>query len=263
MARIRSVKPDFFTSPKIASLPLSSRLTFIGLWTHVDDNGVCLDNDRLINAALWPLEEDPLETLMRTREDLTRLHEARIVARYEADGKRFLFITHWDEHQKVQHPGKPRYPRPATGEGMPVTCNDAAADAPSGDPHETLTSPPEILTPEQGAGSREQGRKTSRPAAAGSDGDPDFAAFWSAYPRKDDKEAARKAYRSAASTRHVDPKTIIAAAEQYAADCKASRIERKFIKTPARWLNAGSYDNDNGTALAPTGTGGYNAHWDD
>ena len=59
MARIRSIKPEFFTSEVIASLPLSARLTFIGLWTYVDDNGVGLDNERLILAAVWPLEDEP------------------------------------------------------------------------------------------------------------------------------------------------------------------------------------------------------------
>jgi len=39
MARIRTIKPSFFTSLTIADLGLAERLTFIGLWTHVDDEG--------------------------------------------------------------------------------------------------------------------------------------------------------------------------------------------------------------------------------
>src|SRR5450755_4118662 len=112
MARIRSIKPDFFTSETVASLSLSARLTFIGLWTYVDDNGVGMDNELLINAAIWPLEEDPLATLARTREDLASLSRADLVTRYRDPRKRYLFVTSWDEHQKVDHPRKPRYPRP-------------------------------------------------------------------------------------------------------------------------------------------------------
>ena len=52
MGRIRSIKPEFFTSEVVAELPLSTRLTFIGLWTYVDDNGVGLDNELLVTAAL-------------------------------------------------------------------------------------------------------------------------------------------------------------------------------------------------------------------
>ena len=124
MARIRSIKPDFFTSETVASLPLSTRLTFIGLWTYVDDNGVGMDNELLINAAIWPLEGDSLETLARTREDLATLSRAGLVNRYRDSRKRYLFVTSWDEHQKVDHPRKPRYPRP----GDVIGATDLTSD---------------------------------------------------------------------------------------------------------------------------------------
>lgn len=164
MARIRSVKPDFFTSEKVASLSLSARLTFIGLWTYVDDNGVGLDNERLIVAAIWPLEDDPLETLRRTREDLRSLQETLLVTRYRDGERHLLHIRSWSEHQKVSHPGKPRYPLPDTPE---VTSDNPKRGRHSGNPPETLRSPPETFRPEQGAGSREQGAgMRSAPAAA-------------------------------------------------------------------------------------------------
>jgi hypothetical protein len=176
MARIRSIKPDFFTSEVITSLLLSARLTFIGLWTYVDDNGVGLDNERLIMAAIWPLEEDPTAVFMRTREDLMKIAAAGrdatkpgLVTRYIHRQRRLIHITSWAEHQKVGHPGKPRYPLP-TEPG--VTCEYT-------DPHEDRMSTPEdhgkpheALTPEQGAGSREQGAgsrdiQPASPTAAG------------------------------------------------------------------------------------------------
>lgn len=170
MARIRSVKPDFFTSEKIAALPMSARLTFIGLWTHVDDNGVAADNVRLITAAIWPLEDDPMEALVRTREDLQRLSEACLIVRYEASGKALLFVKGWDEHQKVSHPGKPRYVRPSQEDiereeaiAFMLACDNATLDESSGESPETLANPPETFGPEQGAGSREQGNNPLPP----------------------------------------------------------------------------------------------------
>src|ERR1700722_7591364 len=112
VARIRSIQPEFFTSETIAALPLSTRLTFIGLWTYVDDNGVGHDNELLITAAIWPLERDNLETLARTREDLASLSRIGLVSRYRDSRKGYVYVTSWDEHQKVDHPRKPRYPRP-------------------------------------------------------------------------------------------------------------------------------------------------------
>jgi hypothetical protein len=153
VARIRSIKPEFFTSETIGGLDRGTRLTFIGVWTYVDDNGVGVDNARLINAAVYPLEDDPTEALRRTLEDLRRLAEVGLIQRYEVHGKRYLFVSTWDEHQQISHPRKTRFPRPEPG----VTCT--YIDTP-----ETLRrnagAAPAILRPEQGAGSREQGTAT-------------------------------------------------------------------------------------------------------
>lgn len=176
MARIRSIKPDFFTSEVIASLPLSARLTFIGLWTYVDDNGVGLDNDRLIVAAIWPLEEDFLGTIQMVQDDLRRLSGVTpenlashspppLIERY-ADGRsRYLHIRSWDEHQKVSHPRKSRYPLPSE---IPLTCTNTHPPEPL---RRHSGNPPEPLRPEQGAGSREQGAG-KRVAAANGTGHP-------------------------------------------------------------------------------------------
>jgi len=164
MARIRSIKPEFFTSLTIAELPLSARLTFIGLWTYVDDNGVGPADARLIRAAIWPLEEAP-DILQRTREDLQSLQEARLVTLYEASGRPLVYVNSWNEHQKVSHPRKPRFltPNEARQADDLHSCNPPE-DYPS--PPENLQSPPEDDAPEQGAGSREQGKGIERNSEA-------------------------------------------------------------------------------------------------
>ena len=250
MARIRSIKPDFFTSETVASLPLSARLTFIGLWTHVDDNGVTVDNGRLITAAIWPLEEDPRETLQRTQEDLRRLSDAGLIQRYEHDGRHLLFVTSWDEHQKVSHPGKARYPRPTA---TALTSGNA-------NPPESLAKPsgesPEILRPEQGAGSREQGSNARADARRSStprnyDDDPKFVEFWDAYPLKKGKPSALKAWASALK-RKADPDRIIAAAHAYRND---PRRNPEYTKHPGPWLNDERYNDQPTTPAAPRPAG--------
>jgi hypothetical protein len=166
VARIRSIKPDFFTSEVVASLPLSARLTFIGLWTHCDDNGVCPDNPVLICAAIWPLDYGaaPEEIGRRTRDDLADLWQRGLIARYKRESRRYLFITNWEEHQKVSHPSKPRYPRPDE-----PGCVILTSEYPiSGQPLDGLRRPSggsrDFLRPEQGAGSREQGAGRAEPA---------------------------------------------------------------------------------------------------
>jgi hypothetical protein len=228
--RIRSIKPEFFTSEVITSLPLSARLTFIGLWTYVDDNGVGPDNERLILAAIYPLEGDPSETLRRVSDDLRTLSAAGLVQRYEGDSKRLLYIRSWDEHQRVSHPGKPRYARP-------LTCENT--DPPAILPKSSGKAP-ETLRPEQGAGSREQGTSTLPPVAAS------FDEFWAVYPRRIGKEDARKAYAKALKT--SAPDVILAGARRYARE--VAETEPKFIKHPGPWLRAGRWE-DEPTPLLP------------
>jgi hypothetical protein len=110
MARIRTIKPEFFTSLTIASLPIEARLTFIGLWTHADDEGRCVDDTRLIRAALWPLDDrsfgDVEKDLSRARRRLT---DSPIPGRREAlfGGLRVA------EHQRINRATKSRIPHPS------------------------------------------------------------------------------------------------------------------------------------------------------
>lgn len=173
MARIRSIKPEFWTSETIAGLSIGTRLTFIGLWSYVDDNGVGIANERLIASSLYPMD-DPREALARVREALAELSAAGRVALYEAAGKRYVYITTWDEHQRVDKPRKPRYPRPSECDPQPVPPPLTSADTDRRDnvttmprsPRENLAKPREAPGKTSlGAGSREQGTGGSRASA--------------------------------------------------------------------------------------------------
>ena len=58
MARIRTIKPEFFTSIVVASVSIPAAMAFVGLWTHCDDAGRAVDDARLIKAALFPLRDE-------------------------------------------------------------------------------------------------------------------------------------------------------------------------------------------------------------
>lgn len=109
MPRIRTIKPDFFTSDTVSELPLRARLTWIGLWTHCDDYGRCRDNVKLIKAAIWPLDNVSLRDI---DEDLDILTARGRLIRYTVDGKNYLAVPTWTEHQRVSHPAKSRIPAP-------------------------------------------------------------------------------------------------------------------------------------------------------
>ncbi|MFF0777049.1 hypothetical protein [Streptomyces sp. NPDC003720] len=116
MARIRTIKPEFFTSLTIADLTPEQRLTFIGLWTHVDDAGRCVDDPRLIKAALWPLDD---RTAADIEIDLKALTESSLITRYSLNRKRYLAVTNWTEHQRINRPTESKLPAPEEGDPTP------------------------------------------------------------------------------------------------------------------------------------------------
>jgi hypothetical protein len=67
-----------------------------------------------------------------------------------------------------------------------------------------------------------------------------FNEFWKEYPRKSDKRAALKAFKSALNRAEFED--ILAGVIKYAND--PNLPEPKFIKHPATWLNADSWEND-------------------
>ena len=162
--RIRSTKPEFWKSRRIASVPWDARLVLKGLESYVDDNGVGVDDIELIVSDVFPRDmfANPRETVARVSEAISQLHQAGLVHRYEAHGDRLLFISFWEDVQRIDKPGKGRNPRP-----------DGTLDYRASSIRESVASPPEGLAPgtgEQGnRGTGEQG--TCDPADAGSSSD--------------------------------------------------------------------------------------------
>jgi hypothetical protein len=156
--RIRSIKPDFWRSEDIKALPFEVRLLFIGLWSYVDDNGVGIDDPRLIAADLFALEDDPKDIREYVRDGLARLSRGLQIVRYEADGRRLIFITNWDKHQKIDRPGKPRHPRPET---IPTRPNGDELGLPETFSRESRDSLDAGAGEQGNRGTGEQGKTTS------------------------------------------------------------------------------------------------------
>ncbi|MFF1709265.1 hypothetical protein [Streptomyces sp. NPDC058268] len=68
-----------------------------------------------------------------------------------------------------------------------------------------------------------------------------FGAFWLTYPKKRDREAAKKAWLSAIE-RGASPEAIVTAAQAYARERRDE--DPKYTKYPATWLNNGCYDDE-------------------
>lgn len=160
MPRIRTIKPEFFTSLTVADLTPEQRLTFIGLWTHCDDEGRAVDDARLIKAAVWPLDD---RTAADVEGDLRALTERSLINRYTLSRKPYLAVTGWREHQRINRPTPSRLPAPEQGETtpppQPTSTND---DSPPAHAYLSEDSRPE-RNREQGTRNREQETSEAAP----------------------------------------------------------------------------------------------------
>ncbi len=152
MARIRTIKPDAFTSESLSAVSVLARWTFIGLLTYLDDTGVGRADTRLVKSALYPL--DDLTTVDDVDRALSELIDAGCIHTYQSGGKVYIHAPEFLRHQRVSHPSKSTLPH----------CSCMIP--------ETLVSPPEGLRPEgkgregkgiEGEGKRETPNPTTRP----------------------------------------------------------------------------------------------------
>lgn len=99
MARIRTIKPEFWGDEKLSPLPPIDRLVFLGLVSMADDCGRLVDNLKVIDAAIFPSTQDSAEASLRTLDQL-----GRIVRGVTASGQRIIQITGFTKHQKIDKP---------------------------------------------------------------------------------------------------------------------------------------------------------------
>lgn len=107
MARIRTIKPEFQQSQSIGSVSREARLTFILLWPQCDDHGRVRANSRMLASVLFPYDNDAPEKMEVW---LTELETAGCIRLYSIDGKEYLDIPKWHQHQRVDHPQQSKYP---------------------------------------------------------------------------------------------------------------------------------------------------------
>lgn len=227
--RIRTVKPAFWTSPDVTSLPIPTRLHFIGLWNYSDDHGRGVDDVRLIKAALWPMDD---KVTTRTVESMqAELARQGVIERYEVAGRRYFAIRSWPRHQRVDRPQPSTIPLSARG--------DDSTNGPRTVADDSALARGIIIAGREGKGEGREG-KGIRNGEREQEHEPDgFGAFWNAYPRKVEKAGARRKFASLLAG-GADPEEIIAGASRYAAD---PNREDGYTKHPTTWLNNGCWSD--------------------
>ena len=108
MARIRTIKPEFWTDAQVMSASRDARLLFIGMWNFADDGGNLPANIKMLKAQVFPCDNLYEEQIGELVDELV---DAGLLAAYEADSRLYWNVTGWATLQRridqptYRHPG--------------------------------------------------------------------------------------------------------------------------------------------------------------
>lgn len=294
MARIRTVKPEFWTDGRMVSLSPWARLFYIGTWNFaLCDRGHLPDDPMGLKLKILPADPvDPSELI----DEL--LGQGRLLRKVTADGRTYLHILRLPDHQKTDPRWQTRCPfclaeaQEATDENVrPPQTTQANTETQPASPKLSETpashgeAHPSSPMDRKGKDSKGSTSKTSSPAspprahdpgdppdpdaipglppiphsardpAPGSDDDPDWVKFWTVYPNSAGKADARKAW--AAAVKKVAPFVIIAAAEKYSALVEKRGTAKQHIKHASGWLNTERWTDEIDLSESPAPPPGF------
>lgn len=102
MARIRTIKPEFFVDEDLFDMDIETglpcRLAFIGLWTHADRRGRFEWKPREIKIAIMP--HDDFDVFSRVMDALTT---RGFIVKYEHQNRAFGAVRTFEKHQVINN----------------------------------------------------------------------------------------------------------------------------------------------------------------
>lgn len=101
MARIRTIKPEFWTDEDMAEVSEAACLLAIGLLNYADDEGYFNANPKLIKAAVFPIREPSVSIPVMLRE---LSNHGYLSMFYTSDNRQFGLIKNFAKHQVVNKP---------------------------------------------------------------------------------------------------------------------------------------------------------------
>ena len=113
MARIRSIKPEFWTDEKVVSLSPLARLLFIGMWNFVDDWGRGEFSPLRMKMQILPADDADSSGL------IGEIRRENLISLYAVDGKEYFEVCGFTKHQKVDKRQKSKLPSPPNSPELP------------------------------------------------------------------------------------------------------------------------------------------------
>lgn len=233
MARIRTIKPDFWTDGNMVKLSPFARLLYIGMWNFtLCDHGHVADDAMKLKLQILPMDPINIDELLAEIMD-----QGRVTRVMDSNGRTYLLVKRFEDHQKIDPRWKTRCPACAQVDSLIPTETQVSL----GELTATPELSPDLPLGREGMG-RESKKTSSKPVASMG-----FETFWARYPRKVGKLAAIKAYDKAVKL--TTPDRILQGITVL--ERETAGKEKTFTPHPASWLNAGRWDDEPTTTTAP------------
>lgn len=216
MARIRTIKPEFFTSEDIVFLSPLARLLYIALWVEADREGRLVWKPATFKLRYFPGDDCQIELLCK------ELVERGLVIQY---GNGYAHIPSFKSHQHIN-------PR------------ESASQLPK--PDEKSTRAPRVGTRQSRVGTganldgHPQGGKEGK--ERNDDDASSFAQFYQAYPKKTAKPAAEKAFTAVKANGHLTNILKDIARRKLGDDWQ--KENGKYIPNPATYLQQRRWEDE-------------------
>jgi len=224
MARIRTIKPEFFTSEDIVNLTPLARLLYVAIWCEADKEGRLVWKPKTFKLRYFPGDNCDIEAMC------AELTESGLVRIY---GEGYALVPTFKSHQHIN-------PRESASQlPEPIASSSRAS--------RVGTRQPRVITganlDDDAQGGREgkgrEGNEASRVDDASM-----FEQFWLAYPKKKAKDDALKAFDKRKPGQELLNSMLAAIAAQSRSD-DWTKDGGKFIPYPATWINDGRWtDSD-------------------
>lgn len=215
MSRIRSIKPEFWTSEQILECSTNARLLFIGLWNFCDDLGRHPYSAKQAKAEVFPADDFTEKDILGMLDELSA---NGLIVRYESEGKQYFYVSGW-KHQRIDKPQAAKYP-------------DPFAD------HSTII--PGTLPPDRiGEDRKGEERNISRSPKATRLTDEDFEKFKRAYPRRKGSnpwQPARKKLDTLITNGATTLDEVVLALQR-CAGYDPDKRDTEYIPQAVKWLN--------------------------
>ncbi|HBW7322418.1 TPA: hypothetical protein MFD03_000678 [Klebsiella pneumoniae] len=106
MARIRTVKPEFWTDEKVVECSIPARLLFIGLFNFANDMGCLERSPKRLKMQIFPADALDCEPLIQ------ELITHGLLIEYSVNDVCYLQIKGFLKHQKINRPSASKIPLP-------------------------------------------------------------------------------------------------------------------------------------------------------